>query len=297
MTEPLTPADCDLRDFAFMPLDAHRLLDSDLFALSTGDEFKAALALWCKAWQQIPAASLPDDDRVLAHLSGAGSKWKKVKEMALRGFIKCSDGRLYHSVIAEKANDAWSKKQSYRERSKKGNAKRWGSQKDDEEASLKDPSGIAEGVLEPPKGEGEGQREKEEEGSEAKASGELPFAGPAPVDPLKVMFDSGIRLLGEDGHDVAKARQMLGKWRQAHGPEAVIVALGKAQREGAIDKISFITGCLNGGRNGGTVRNGGGDRTLAALASVLDDLGRGADVGNGRGGDAEGPRLAARGAH
>jgi hypothetical protein len=49
-----------------MPMDVVRLLDSDLFALSTGDEFKAALALWCKAWLQVPAASLPDDDRVLA---------------------------------------------------------------------------------------------------------------------------------------------------------------------------------------------------------------------------------------
>jgi hypothetical protein len=165
MTEPLTPADCDLRDFAFMPLDAARLLDSDLFALSTGDEFKAALALWCKSWVQVPAGSLPDDDRVLAHLSGAGSKWKKVKDMALRGFVKCDDGRLYHTIVCEKANEAWSKKQSYRDRSKKGNAKRWGSQKDGVEQSKSDPSGTPSGtgeaVLEPPKGEGEGQREGE----------------------------------------------------------------------------------------------------------------------------------------
>src|SRR5690606_19396091 len=98
MSEPLTPAGCDLRDFAFMPLDASRLLDSDLFALSTGEEFKAAMSLWCKAWLQIPAASLPDDDRVLAHLSGAGTRWKKIKDMALRGFVKCTDGRLYHPV-------------------------------------------------------------------------------------------------------------------------------------------------------------------------------------------------------
>lgn len=157
ISAPFTAPDCDLRDFAFMPLDATRLLDSDLFALATGDEFKAAIALWCKAWTQVPAGSLPDDDRVLAHLSRAGTKWKKVKAMALRGFVKCDDGRLYHPVVCEKANEAWGKKQSYRDRSKKGNAKRWGSQKDAQEPSLKDALAIHKGVLERPKGQQQGQ--------------------------------------------------------------------------------------------------------------------------------------------
>jgi hypothetical protein len=119
---PLTPADCDLRGLPFMPLDVVRLTDSDLFALATGDEFKAALTLWCKAWLQVPAASLPDDDRVLAHLTGTGPRWRKLKEMALHGWVKCSDGRLYHPVVAEKANEAWKHRQAQRERANK----RWG---------------------------------------------------------------------------------------------------------------------------------------------------------------------------
>ncbi|MNY08533.1 hypothetical protein D3C86_1413920 [compost metagenome] len=67
---PLTPADCNLRGLPFMPLDTERLLDSDMMALSTGEESKTALRLWCKSWIQEPAASLPDDDRILAHLAG-----------------------------------------------------------------------------------------------------------------------------------------------------------------------------------------------------------------------------------
>ncbi|NPT44325.1 DUF1376 domain-containing protein [Paraburkholderia sp. 1N] len=108
--EPLTPFDCDLRDFQFFPLDALRLRDSDLAALSTGDEFRAAVLLWCAAWHQVPAASLPDDDRVLANLIGYGRDtegWKAVKDGAMRGWVKCSDGRLYHPVVAEKAISAW----------------------------------------------------------------------------------------------------------------------------------------------------------------------------------------------
>ncbi len=114
---PLTPPDCDLRGLPFMPLDTARLLDSDLFAISTGDEFKAAVALWCKAWQQVPAASLPDDPRILAYLSGAGTRWGKIKEVALRGWIKCGDGRLYHPTIAEKAIEAMQRRREFSETS------------------------------------------------------------------------------------------------------------------------------------------------------------------------------------
>lgn len=113
---PLVPAEVDLRGMPFMPLDVIRLLDSDLFALSSGDEFKAAVALWCKAWQQTPAGSLPTDDRVLAHLSGAAAKWQKVKAMALRGWIVCDDGRYYHELIADKALEAWEHRLKHRER-------------------------------------------------------------------------------------------------------------------------------------------------------------------------------------
>ena len=105
--DPMTPANCDLRGMPYMPLDIVRLFDSDLYALSTGEEFKAALSLWGKAFLQVPAASVPNDDRILAHLSGAGARWPKVRDMALRGWVLCSDGRLYHPVVAEKARDAW----------------------------------------------------------------------------------------------------------------------------------------------------------------------------------------------
>ncbi len=107
--KPLTPIDCDLRNFPHMPLDVVRLRDSDLAALEGAEEFRAAVLLWCASWHQIPAASIPDDDRVLANLAGFGrvvKEWMKVREGALRGWVKCEDGRLYHPVIAEKALSA-----------------------------------------------------------------------------------------------------------------------------------------------------------------------------------------------
>jgi hypothetical protein len=92
-----------------MPLDVVRLRDSDLAALESPEACWAAVLLWCASWHQIPAASLPNDDRVLANLSGFGrvvKEWLKVKNGALRGWVLCDDGRFYHPVIAEKALSA-----------------------------------------------------------------------------------------------------------------------------------------------------------------------------------------------
>lgn len=127
MTDPLVPADTDLRDFQYMPLDVVRLVDSDLAALATGDEFRCAVILWCKAWHQVPASSLPNDDRLLSHLAGFGrdmKAWRAVRDMALRGFVECSDGRLYHPVIAQKAIEAADAKRRRRERTAKATAAR-----------------------------------------------------------------------------------------------------------------------------------------------------------------------------
>lgn len=110
LPQPLTPADCNLQDFQYMPLDVLRLRDSDLAARTTGEEFRCAVLLWCASWHQVPAGSLPDDDVNLANYAGFGrsiDEWNKHRAGALRGWIKCADGRLYHPVVAEKANEAW----------------------------------------------------------------------------------------------------------------------------------------------------------------------------------------------
>lgn len=120
---PLVPPEVDLRDFGFMPVDCLRLRDSDLAAIATGDEFRAAVLLWCSAWHQVPAGSLTDDDRVLARFAQVAN-WQRVKAQALRGFVKCSDGRLYHPVIAEKAVEAWNGKVRQRDRTKAATAAR-----------------------------------------------------------------------------------------------------------------------------------------------------------------------------
>lgn len=113
--DPLSSPDCDLRGLEWMPLNASNLLDSDLYLFSTGDEFKAAVTLICKSWRQVPAGSLPNEDNALATLSGARD-WTSVRTMALRNWVLCSDGRLYHPIVASKAMEALPHRQEFVER-------------------------------------------------------------------------------------------------------------------------------------------------------------------------------------
>jgi hypothetical protein len=118
----MTPADCDLRDFPFMPLDIVRLFNSAFRARSNDAEFRAGFTLWCKSFHQVPAGSVPDDDVSLTRLAELGRDikgWKKLREGALYGWVKCNDGRWYHPVVVEKALEAWNGKKSQRARTAK----------------------------------------------------------------------------------------------------------------------------------------------------------------------------------
>jgi Protein of unknown function (DUF1376) len=110
---PPIPCDVDLRDFRFMPLDVVQLHNSETWAMADGWTAKALVNLWTRAWHQVPAGSLPDDDNL--HRTWAGvPEWESVRGTALRGFIKCSDGRLYHRVICGKALAAWNERKRFR---------------------------------------------------------------------------------------------------------------------------------------------------------------------------------------
>lgn len=131
MKQPLTPHDCNLQDYPAMLLDVARLRDSGLATEESPESFRAAVLLWAASWHQIPAASIPDSDAWMAKQCGYAllgkidRKWAKVKPGALRSWLTCSDGRLYHPVVAEKALECWLGKLGNQLSSGAGNAKRW----------------------------------------------------------------------------------------------------------------------------------------------------------------------------
>ena len=125
---PLTPPDCDLRDFGFMPLEIERLRRSSAWRRA---KRKPALAfymvnLWAGAFHEVPAGSIEDDDDAQADIADCDlRRWRTIKANILTGWVKCSDGRLYHRVVAEKALEAWIEKLGQRKSGAIGNAKRW----------------------------------------------------------------------------------------------------------------------------------------------------------------------------
>lgn len=107
---PLVPKYVNLRRFEKMPLAVQRLRDSSLASTPNPEAFRCAILLFCSSWHQVPAGSLPGDERELAKLAGFGRNFRtflKVSSETLRGWVKCSDGRFYHPVVAAEALNAW----------------------------------------------------------------------------------------------------------------------------------------------------------------------------------------------
>lgn len=107
--QPLTEAKANLNMLDYM-LIKKSLIDSEFVNANDPSIVGTGIILWMKAWYQVPAGSLPDDDRSLCNMAMYGRDvegWRAVRDTVLRGWIKCSDGRLYHPVMAEAVNTAW----------------------------------------------------------------------------------------------------------------------------------------------------------------------------------------------
>ncbi|MBK1837996.1 DUF1376 domain-containing protein [Azospirillum sp. YIM B02556] len=111
LPDPLVPAEVDLRGYGWMPLYGDRLKNSETWILASAEGKVAALHLWWQAFaHEVPAGSLPSDDRLLARAADYGTAitaWRAIKEEALRGWVLCSDGRYYHPFLCELALQAW----------------------------------------------------------------------------------------------------------------------------------------------------------------------------------------------
>lgn len=111
---PPVPADADLRHFPCVSINAADLRNSDMAIEGDPADNWFCIILMMAAWHQLPAGSLPDDDAKLAYLAGMGRDlrgWKKRRKGALRGWVLCSDGRLYHPMLVEAVQEALQKSQ------------------------------------------------------------------------------------------------------------------------------------------------------------------------------------------
>ncbi len=125
---PIVSAEVDLRGMEFMPLKGDILFKSTTWLKGSHEARSAALRLWWHSFaHEVPAASLPDDDQLLAEYAGYGEvvkAWLKIKPQAMRGWVKCDDGRLYHKIVAELALEAWKGRVKNREKVRKWREKK-----------------------------------------------------------------------------------------------------------------------------------------------------------------------------
>lgn len=112
---PLVPSHVDCTDLDGFLLNTERFMASELVALASHEVIGAAVLLWARAWKQSPPASLPDNDKVIAAFARMPlARFRKLRSEILRGFVLCSDGRLYHLTLAQVAVHAYERKIAFR---------------------------------------------------------------------------------------------------------------------------------------------------------------------------------------
>lgn len=94
----------------------------------------------------------------------------------------------------------------------------------------------------PPNGEKSPQMEDGGGRRESGAKAPTPPAPPAkPRDVTAIVFDDGLKWLHErTGKPDTTCRSLLGKWRRSLGDAELLATIGRAQREGIIDPVSWF---------------------------------------------------------
>lgn len=252
---PLVPTDVDLRDFKFMPLEVSRLRRSKawLIAKRNPEIGFYMINLWAASWHEVPAGSLDDDDDVLADAAMCDQKrWERVKGETLRGWIKCSDGRLYHPVVVEKVMDAWERKCAQRARTEA--ARRARQQRRDSSVTDIVTTSVTDNATDnvtSSKGQGQGQLSTIANAM-ARPSGNgvshgVSLADPPDQDFKAAVFQNGLAWLGKHtGRPIDKLRPLIGGWLKANGQdyENLYRIFQRASDNAIADPIPWVTAAV-----------------------------------------------------
>ncbi|WP_426238143.1 DUF1376 domain-containing protein [Pararhizobium sp. DWP1-1-3] len=98
----------DVRCLPYMPLQVEQLRKSKtwLRCRRRPELGFYLMNLWMRAWHEVPAGSIEDDDDVLADAAMCSpDKWEELRPMLLEGW-ETRDGRVYHRTVTEHATDA-----------------------------------------------------------------------------------------------------------------------------------------------------------------------------------------------
>jgi hypothetical protein len=89
-----------------------------------------------------------------------------------------------------------------------------------------------------------GTPSESESDSEPDSDSEADASGAAAPDPVKAVFDEGVRLLTASGCSERNARTLIGKWRREKGDVATLAAVRLAKAESITEPIAWIAARL-----------------------------------------------------
>lgn len=99
LPDPPYPADTRAKGWRF-ELAYEQIEQSTTWKLAPSELRPWLLMLWYRSWQEWPAGSLPDDDAVIAATIGMQlTTFQTHRASLMRGWVKHSDGRLYHDTV------------------------------------------------------------------------------------------------------------------------------------------------------------------------------------------------------
>lgn len=116
----MTDEAIDVRCLPYMPLQIEQLRKSKtwLRCRRTPELAFYLVNLWMRAWHEVPAGSIEDDNDVLADAALCSpERWDEVREMVLEGWDR-RDGRLWHRTVTDLATEAVGKLRQNRKRTK-----------------------------------------------------------------------------------------------------------------------------------------------------------------------------------
>jgi hypothetical protein len=83
-------------------VDWQRIKSSKTWRTCPHDQRNNLLRLWLESWNEVPAGSWEADDEIIAVAIDLPIRlFTAHRDHLMRGWYRCSDGRLYHPVIAE----------------------------------------------------------------------------------------------------------------------------------------------------------------------------------------------------
>lgn len=194
-------------------------------------EHGAYLLLLMTAWRS-SECRLADDDRLLARYTRTTlGQWKRLRPI-LEPFFKVRGGFWMQSRLTDEAVAVRQKKDAAAANGRASALKRKGRHSTERVVPLNEATNEASTKNQLNQNQNHSSLDKSND-----EVGQLP-------NPEQIMFDHGLAILASAGVPEAKARPILGKWKRDYGAADVIVALGAAQREGAIEPVSYITAAL-----------------------------------------------------